>query len=346
MRVYRVYQCQQNMYLLLSESTSRTLHMYWQMEESLKNKFSYLYLIAYFPLISSLFIKFPKKNNRLGNRHVLTEEEEIIDALLKKRNNNSRLEEVNKQNYFEKQRSFLEQADIGITYEMYLALTVIAAIGCTLIMYFIMPSMLIALTGLIGGVVIPKIFINKKHRHSLEVFEKQFVKALRNMAASVKASSTVQQAIKSVAVSKSMPYDIRKQFERVSADISYGATVSDAFYDLYKRTNSRNVKYLAISTEIQMKYGGNMAQLFDKVAKTITTREIDEGKKRATLAQNKMSSLFLSFIPFIMIGIVRVVNPEYFAPLLDTQGGRILMFICFATIFIGIGVLDKMADIK
>jgi len=196
------------------------------------------------------------------------------------------------------------------------------------------------------GIKIPDKIVKMRVRKNVERFNNDLIKALRRMASVMRSGGSLKQALVDVTRSRSMPLVIRLEFKKVLADIEYGDSIEEALYKLYERTGSNDVRFLAVAVEIQRQLGGNIAQTFDSIGQNITNRNLMQSEVKATLAQARTTSNVLSILPFVLSGIIVIINPSYFSPLFESLAGRMIVFMCLAFIVTGAFIMRKLSDIE
>ena len=68
---------------------------------------------------------------------------------------------------------------------------------------------------------------------------------------------------------------------------------------------------------IQREVGGNLTELMEKVAETIRERFRVRADIRTLTAQGRLSGIVVSLLPLVLSGLIMLVNPSYFEPLLQ-----------------------------
>ena len=294
-------------------------------------------------LVSGLF-----SGNRkvvLQNSMGIDEAEEILmdelDSVLVQK-------EKEKMSWFDKKTLELQQSHTGITLTTYL--TIMFAVGLVLFLfaYMIFKEIPYAILAACLGYLAPGVVVKAKISKNIAIFNANLVKALRRMGSNMRAGGTLKQAIMDVGKSQSMPAAIRMEFINVLSDMEYGASPEQAFYSLYERVGSDDVRTLALTVEIQRRTGGNMSEAFDNLARIINRRELEEADIKATLSATKSSGMIISIIPFVLTALLNFISPNYFNEFYEWQGGfgKIIAFICYIIIGFGVYIMNKMTDIK
>lgn len=248
--------------------------------------------------------------------------------------------------WIEKKKREIEQSGTNITFPVYITLLIAASSAIFFIVYKILGIAFIAVPFALLGYYFPEKIIQSRREKNIKYFNDELVKALRRMASVMRSGGTLKQALIDVSRSRSMPAVIRVEFSRVLADIEYGFAIEEAFYKLYERTGSKDVQFLAIAIEIQRQLGGNIAQTFDTIGATISNRRIMESEIRATLSQLNATSNILAAMPFVVGGMIFLINPNYFDPLFETLMGRFVFLGCLMFITAGVFVIKKMSKIE
>ena len=267
--------------------------------------------------------------------------EEIDDSFLADKENK-------KLTWSEKKIQQLKQSHSGISFSTYLAIMFGACVILFLFGYLIFKSPIFALIAACFGYIAPEIVVKSKVEKNIAIFNGNLVKALRRMSSNMRAGGTLKQAIMDVGKSQSMPGAIRVEFINILSDMEYGVSPEEAFYQLYERVGSDDVRSLALTIEIQRKTGGNIAEAFDNLARIINKRELEEADIKATLAQTKSSGTLISIMPFALTIMLNFISPTYFNSFYKWGDGmgKIIVFGCYVVIGFGVFIMNKMTSIK
>lgn len=295
-------------------------------------------------LVSGIFTK--KKKVNLQDTIGIDEAEQMLmeemqdDSLASKENQ--------KKSWSEKKALQLQQSNTGITLTTYLAIMFGAGVALFIFAYMILKEPIYAILAACFGYVVPEMIVKNKVEKNISIFNANLVKALRRMASNMRAGGTLKQAIMDVGKSQSMPSAIRVEFINVLSDMEYGATPEEAFYKLYERVGSEDVRTLALNVEIQRRTGGNMAESFDGLARIINKRELEEADIKATIAQTKSSGTIISIIPFALTAVLNLMSPTYFDAMYRWGDGlgKIIVFGCYIIIGFGVFIMNRMTSIK
>jgi len=97
---------------------------------------------------------------------------------------------------------------------------------------------------------------------------------------------------------------------------------------------------------LQKVTGGNLAQILDKTAVLARERSRLRGQLMIYTAQGRITGWILCIAPFIMFGVISMVNWNYEKVLFTDPTGLHIIYFGMAMMVIGILVIRKIIDIK
>jgi tight adherence protein B len=164
------------------------------------------------------------------------------------------------------------------------------------------------------------------------------------MAATLKAGHSFKQGIQTVVDDGAPPAS--KEFQRVVTEVQLGRPMDEALADMTRRIGSSNFDFVMTAVTIQRQVGGSLAGLFESVAQTVRDRHQFARKIKSLTAMGKGSAYLLVGLPFVLAGLLTLLNSEYMAPLFTTSTGHLMIGIGFVMIGIGSTILWKIVSFK
>ena len=125
-----------------------------------------------------------------------------------------------------------------------------------------------------------------------------------------------------------------------------GRSIEEAIRAAADRSASEDLKLLATSVSIQVRSGGNLAEMIDRLADVIRERIRLNRRMRVLTAQTQFSKRILVALPLVLFVVVNIINPDYIEPMYSTTNGQILLAIAGAGIMAGSWVMNKMATLN
>jgi len=194
------------------------------------------------------------------------------------------------------------------------------------------------------GWALPKHVVKYLYDKRCSQFTNQMVDGMTILSNGVRAGLSVQQSMDRVV--KNLPNPISQEFRLVLSQIQLGQTLEDALTELGERIPRPDVQMFVTSVNILKETGGNMAETFQTITFTIRERQKVEKKIEALTAQGIMQGIIISMIPFILMAIFFVVDPNYIKPLFTTTLGLIALLVVITLQIIGGLMIKKVVTIK
>ncbi len=194
------------------------------------------------------------------------------------------------------------------------------------------------------GFSLPLTIIKTVYEQRCTKFVDQMVDALTIMANGIKAGSNPQETMKRVVEIMGNP--IRQEFSQILYQMQVGDSFESALTDLAERIPKPDVQMFVTSISILKETGGNLAETFQTIVSTIRERQKVEKKIQALTAQGLMQGYIMSAIPFFLMGVFFLVDPNFIMPMFTTTLGLVLLLIMLTLIVIGGFVIKKVVTIK
>ncbi len=199
----------------------------------------------------------------------------------------------------------------------------------------------------VGGVVsirVPSSLLETlKRRRGIKV-NKQLMDALILLSNSLKSGMDIVQGFEMV--SKDLLPPISDEFGLVVKNYRLGTPFEQALDGMVNRVDSRMLAHVVKAIIIQRQVGGNLPVIFARLVENIREESKLEEKLQALTAQQRIQSLVVSIMPFAMMAIMFMFNPDQMLSFYLSPLGMILFLFCIVWIFIGMQVLKKLGDIK
>lgn len=177
----------------------------------------------------------------------------------------------------------------------------------------------------------------------LERFNDQLVDGLTNMSNALKAGFSIQQAFETVVEEAQSP--ISQEFAMFLQQLRVGVNFEEALSDMDKRVGSEDLTLMTQAIEISRQTGGNLTEVFDRIAGTIRERRRIEGKIKSLTAQGKMQGRVVSAIPLILGGILYVYDPGMMNTFFHSLAGIVILVIVLVMMMLGSLVIKRLVNI-
>jgi tight adherence protein B len=168
--------------------------------------------------------------------------------------------------------------------------------------------------------------------------------ALDFMAGALRAGHGLALSFRMIA--EEMPTPISDEFRLVNEKIAFGAAFQEAVNDMRDRVPSQDLDFLVVGLLIQRETGGNIAELFTNLSSLGRERFKLNGKVKVLVSEGKLSGWLLGGLPFVLGGLMTLLNPQYMAPLWSTERGHDLLLMGGGMMAVGFAWMSHIARIR
>jgi len=120
----------------------------------------------------------------------------------------------------------------------------------------------------------------------------------------------------------------------------------DSLRALVERVPIDDLRFLATAILLQKESGGNLAQILDKTSAVIRERARLRGQLAIYTAQGRVTGYVLCAAPFLMFGIISLVNHQYEKPLFHDSLGIKMLYFGLGAMIVGILAIRKIIDVE
>ncbi len=164
-------------------------------------------------------------------------------------------------------------------------------------------------------------------------FDSQLSDVLKLLAASLRAGFSLLQGLDAILEQVTDP--IASELRQAFAATRVGASVEDALQAAADRVGSQDFSWSVMAIRIQREAGGNLSEILDTVARTMTEREKLRREVRTLTAEGRLSAVILLALPVAIGMLVYVVNRSYIDVLFQTLAGQLALVGALALEIVG-----------
>ncbi len=224
---------------------------------------------------------------------------------------------------------------------------------------FMLFSVLCGLIGLtvalfvLGGVfaaagllmaLVPWVLLRRRQEKRSRQFEVQLPDALELLTNSLRSGYSLQAGMEFVGKETSAP--LGPEITRFYEEQRLGIDVRTALVAMQERIGTDDARMFVTALLLQRETGGNLAELLMSISAIIRERLTFRGQVATLTAEPKASARVLAGMPFVMFGILYLMNPEYMQPLLTTPAGHLAIGYALASVVIGYLLMSSIANVE
>jgi len=198
--------------------------------------------------------------------------------------------------------------------------------------------------GGLAGWYLPRLYIYWMIKRRSKNFLSLFPDAIGLMVRGVRSGLPVTETI--INVGREMKGVVGLEFRKISDQIQLGQPLDEVMWQAAGRIDLAEFTFMCISFSIQRETGGNLAETLDNLEQLLRNRKQMQLKIRAYSSEARASSMIIGSLPFIMLGLLSVVNWPYISTLFYSHGGNMLLATAAGCLLLGIAALYKLASFE
>jgi tight adherence protein B len=225
---------------------------------------------------------------------------------------------------------------------------ILGVIGVTLLGFVVTlgltDNMVIALGGASSIVIILWVYAERQVKRESELFETQIADALGLAARSLRAGHPLLGAFQLIVEEMNPP--VSTVFAEVCQQQALGRSLEEAIRTTAAKSTSPDMKLFAASIVIQLRGGGNLADMMERLADVIRDRIRLHRRARILTSQTQLSKRILIALPFALFVLIHWINPNYVLPLLTTTIGRLLLILGVVSLAAGTWIMNRITELR
>jgi tight adherence protein B len=198
--------------------------------------------------------------------------------------------------------------------------------------------------GFVGLLGFPRWFLGFLRKRRMNRFLNDFADAIDVMVRGLKAGLPVSEAMKIIASESGPP--VGPEFIEVVDGQRIGISIDQGIERMHDRMPLSEVNFLAIVMAIQSKTGGNLSEALSNLSRVLRDRKKMKQKVRAISQEAKSSAAIIGSLPFVIMGALTLLNPNYLDPLFATQFGNMLLIGSGVWMSIGVIIMRQMINFE
>jgi tight adherence protein B len=206
------------------------------------------------------------------------------------------------------------------------------------------PLLLALLLGLFFGIGGPHFVIGKMIARRVKKFNSNFPDAIELMVRGLRSGLPITETLGIVASEIIGPVGV--EFRMVSDKMKIGRTMEAALQETADRLGTPEFQFFVITLAIQRETGGNLAETLSNLADVLRKRAQMRLKIRAMSSESKASAYIVGSLPFVVFGLVWMINPTYMGGFFTDQ--RLMVAGLGGMVWMGIGaaIMAKMVNFE
>jgi len=242
-------------------------------------------------------------------------------------------------------RRRLEQTGKNVSLGKYASISGgLATIVAVLLMLRGAPFFLAFFIGLFVGIGVPHFVVGFLIKRRINKFNANFPDAIELMVRGLRSGLPISETLGIVATEIGGPVGI--EFRAVADKMKIGRTMEAALQETADRLGTAEFQFFVITLAIQRETGGNLAETLSNLADVLRKRSQMKLKIRAMSSESKASAYIVGSLPFIVFGLVYMINPDYMAGFFEDQRLMVAGLGGLLWMSIGVFIMAKMVNFE
>jgi tight adherence protein B len=217
-----------------------------------------------------------------------------------------------------------------------------AATGWMALLMTSNPVISVAIGAAVGASPFVVLYILREIRRRR--FDALLPEAVDLMSRGLRAGHSIASVLEMVGNEIADPVGI--EFRTLHKEQSLGLPARDALMNLIERMPIDDLRFLTTAILLQKESGGNLAQILDKTSAVVRERARLRGQLRIYTAQGRITGWILCAAPFVMFGLISVLNHKYESTLFTTPLGLKMVYGGLVMMVLGVLIIRKVIDVK
>jgi tight adherence protein B len=243
-------------------------------------------------------------------------------------------------------RANFHRAGMSMTVSSFVLFSVlVAAVITTMGVYFSgAPVPVVAVPGLVLGMVVMDWFVKMRGNAMANKFMHQMPDALDTIIRGIRSGLPVVECIGTVGEEFDAP--IGPHFRVISERVALGETLDQSLWGVARVIDRPEMDFMAVCIAIQIETGGSLSEALGNLADLLRRRQQMKLKIKAISSEAKASAMIIGALPFVMLGLLSIMSPDYVAPLFTDPRGQMMLAAGGTSIAMGAFVMWRMTQFE
>ena len=237
----------------------------------------------------------------------------------------------------------IRQAGLQITVSRLLAFCILAGL-LAFLAAFTMFNSLVAVILAVVAAALPFLQVSVTRNKRLRKINAQLPDTLDLLGRSLAVGHAFSEALNQVA--SEMPEPIAGEFRITFEEQNLGLPTKAALDRLSERVPLTDLRLCITAMHIQRETGGNLAEILETVSQTIRERFKLMEDFRTMTTSSRGSAWILCGLPFLIVFLLTLLNPEYMSVLLHDKRGHYILGTAAVMQILGMITIKKILSIK
>jgi tight adherence protein B len=190
------------------------------------------------------------------------------------------------------------------------------------------------------GAGFPRKVLSSMAKKRQKRFTQHFADAIDVIVRGIKSGLPVGECLNIIA--REAPEPVCGEFRLLVEGQKLGMTLKQALERSCRHMPTADMKFFAIVLNLQQQTGGNLAETLAGLSDVLRQRKKMADKVRAMSSEARMTATIIGSMPFLISGMIYLINPEYISLLWTDSFGKKIFYGGLAWMGIGVFLMKQM----
>ncbi|PUB74087.1 MAG: hypothetical protein DBO99_19035 [gamma proteobacterium symbiont of Ctena orbiculata] len=248
-----------------------------------------------------------------------------------------------KKAFTERTETQLESLFLFVDAKKMFLLNIVTLLGIPVSIYFITNTLFYVVLSILALLLIPRLLLIRMEKKRKEKLVSAIPDVLVQIAGGMSAGQTFLSAVETMVKETTDP--ISQEFSLVLREQRLGMSLAEAMDNLAERVQAEEIDLVVTATQIANEVGGNLSEIFQRLADSLRRKMAMEGKIKALTAQGVLQGWVVGLLPMFIIGALYFVDRANIEPIFTNLLGWIFLCIILILEMIGGLMIRKIVNI-
>jgi tight adherence protein B len=194
--------------------------------------------------------------------------------------------------------------------------------------------------GLAAAFFVPRSLLLRQQRSAENLFMDLFPDAIDTIVRMLRAGLPMTSAVR--IVGDDGPAPVNAAFAMVADQVRIGIPIEQALDTCSKQFGLADFRFFAVAVLLQYSAGGNIAATLDMLSGIMRKRRAVRMKAKSATAEIRMTGYLLGSLPFVVVGILLLVQPRYLDPLFADARGHVILAMAVGGLLLSFITMRQM----
>mgnify|MGYP003376629101 FL=1 len=225
----------------------------------------------------------------------------------------------------------------------------VGALGAGAMVFLFFPTLVV--TGgcaLVGGILGPCFLKKKRLEQTRRQLTMEFQACLGMLLPVLRTGRSLEGAIQAVSEdlnAEELPC-MRRELQSMQNGLMLGMPLEELFLDLGHRSGVEDIQDFAELLALRKRSKGDLTEAAEYTIRILSEKMEAEEELRTLLAQRRLEQRVMNVMPFLILGLLLMMSPDYLRPLYESISGVLIRLSCLLLMGLSVILSKRIGSIR